>query len=410
MSDSRDEPSAAPLGLFEGYGIEIEYMIVEAESLDVAPRCDSLMRRAAGEVVAELDRGAIAWSNELVLHVVELKTNGPAPRLEGLAPRFQAEVAHIDELLAEDSLILMPTAMHPWMDPAREAKLWPHEYGEVYRAFDSIFGCRGHGWSNLQSLHVNLPFSNDDELRRLHGAIRLVLPLLPALAASSPFVEGESTGLCDSRLAFYRDNCARLPAVTGRVVPEVITGRDDYRRVILDPIAAALAPFPEAAVLDPEWVNARGSIARFVRDSLEIRVIDVQEHPGMDLAVAALACAVIERLTREVEVVDLERHPTEMLAELLEATTTEADRAEVNDVALLRCLGVSGSRMEAGAVWAELAARTPIEGELGAAVAELVALGPLARRIVRARERGDLREIYGELCACLRQGHAFHGN
>src|SRR5690606_22899704 len=102
-------------------------------------------------------------------------------------------------------------AMHPLMRPA-EAVLWAHEYSEVYAAFDRIFNCHGHGWSNLQSVHLNLPFADDAEFARLHAAIRLVLPLLPALAASSPFVEGRASGLPVSRMAFDHGNSAKLPA------------------------------------------------------------------------------------------------------------------------------------------------------------------------------------------------------
>ena len=76
---------------------------------------------------------------------------------------------------------LLPGGVHPWMDPSKETRLWPHEYNEVYRSFDRIFGCAGHGWSNLQSTHLNLPFADDDEFGRLHAAIRAILPLLPAL-------------------------------------------------------------------------------------------------------------------------------------------------------------------------------------------------------------------------------------
>ena len=89
----------------------------------------------------------------------------------------------------------MPTGMHPWMDPAREFELWPHGDREIYAAFDRIFDCRGHGWANLQSMHLNLPFADDDEFGRLHAAIRALLPLLPALAASSPFADGHARGL-----------------------------------------------------------------------------------------------------------------------------------------------------------------------------------------------------------------------
>ena len=43
-------------------------------------------------------------------------------------------------------------------------------------------------------MHVNLPFADDAQFARLHAAIRLVLPLLPALAASSPIAEGSVIG------------------------------------------------------------------------------------------------------------------------------------------------------------------------------------------------------------------------
>ena len=76
--------SAAPLRLFQGFGIELEYMIVDARTLDVRPLCDRAIEAELGEVASDVERGEIAWSNELALHVIELKTNGPAAALEGV--------------------------------------------------------------------------------------------------------------------------------------------------------------------------------------------------------------------------------------------------------------------------------------------------------------------------------------
>jgi gamma-glutamyl:cysteine ligase YbdK (ATP-grasp superfamily) len=214
------------LGLFEGFGVELEYMIVDRRTLDVRPVADELVPAAAGAPEPEIERGELAWSNELALHLIEFKTNGPTFRLRGLAQRFQESVAEANGLLAALDAMLMPGAMHPWMDPERELMLWPHEYGPVYEGYDRIFGCRGHGWANVQSTHLNLPFANDEEFGRLHGAIRLVLPILPALAASSPIVGGHATGLLDNRLRFYRHHAARIPSVTGQVVPEAVFSRN----------------------------------------------------------------------------------------------------------------------------------------------------------------------------------------
>ena len=174
-----------PLHLFEAYGVELEYMIVEAGSLAVLPVTDKVLYALAGKYVSQVDLPDLSWSNELVLHVIELKTAGPAAALEPLARVFQEHVGRVNRILQPLGGRLMPSAMHPWMDPARQMRLWPHEYSPVYQAYDRIFDCRGHGWANLQSVHLNLPFGDDQEFGRLHAAIRVLFPILPALTASS---------------------------------------------------------------------------------------------------------------------------------------------------------------------------------------------------------------------------------
>ncbi len=118
---------------------------------------------------------------------------------------------------------LLPGAMHPWMDPYKETKLWLHDSKEIYDTYDRIFNCQGHGWSNLQSMHINLPFADDREFKLLHSAIRTILPILPAMSASSPIVDGEITGLMDTRLEVYRRNAERIPSITGLIVPEAVS-------------------------------------------------------------------------------------------------------------------------------------------------------------------------------------------
>ena len=203
------------------------------------------------------------WSNELALHVIELKTNGPASRLEPLVKLFQEQVCRLNTILQPMGAQLLPTAMHPWMDPDRELKLWPHEYNPIYEAYNGIFDCRGHGWANVQSTHLNLPFADDDEFGRLHAAIRLLMPLLPALAASSPIVDRALTGLADYRMEVYRSNSRPVPSVTADVIPEPVYSRGDYEQKILQRMYRDIAPLDTQGVLRHEWLNSRGAIARF---------------------------------------------------------------------------------------------------------------------------------------------------
>lgn len=406
----------SPLHAFEGYGIEIEYMLVERRSLDVAPLSDRLIHEVAGGFVSEVERGALAWSNELVLHVLELKTNGPAPRLDALPALFQGEVSRINRRLAAHGARLMPGAAHPWMDPLTQTRLWPHEYDVVYEAYDRIFGCRGHGWSNLQSVHINLPFADDSEFARLHSAIRLVLPLLPGLAASSPFLEGRFTGLVDARLEAYRHNASRIPSITGAVIPDVVHSRAAYEARILAPMYRDIAAFDPDGVLQHEWLNSRGAIARFDRNAIEIRLLDVQETPQADLAIVAAVVGLVRALYDGplAEPAAQDAVSTEALARVLLAAIREGEGAIVDDPALLGCLGLPERPLTLQALWRALLARhvTLPPGDWEAPLALILEQGPLARRLLAAAgetpSRTRLRAVYRELCECLAQGELFN--
>jgi gamma-glutamyl:cysteine ligase YbdK (ATP-grasp superfamily) len=392
--------SAPPLHLFEGFGVELEYMIVDADTLDVLPVADQVLHAVAGEYVSDVERGPVSWSNELALHVLELKTTQPVPSFEGVADAFQASVREINDILRPLNGRLMPTAMHPWMDPFRELRLWPHEDSPVYEAFNRVFDCRGHGWANLQSVHLNLPFNGDEEFARLHAAVRLLLPLLPALAASSPVIDGRLTGLLDTRLDVYRSNSARIPSITGLVIPEPVSSRGEYEEKILQRIYRDIAPYDPDGVLQHEWLNARGAIARFERNAIEIRVLDVQECPAADVAICAAIAAVLQLLVAK----EMNPIPSEELHAILLSAIRDADEEVIDHAGYLKLLGYrSGASCTARELWRYLFALTGKHLHLPER--------PLARRIVRAlgelpsRER--MKSIYGELCQCLTAGSVF---
>lgn len=396
------------LSLFEGFGVELEYMIVSADSLSVDPVADQLLRAVTGTWEGEVERGALAWSNELALHVIELKTNGPAGHLAPLANAFHQDVREMNRLLKPLNARLMPSAAHPWMDPYKETLLWPHDYNAVYAAFDRIFSCKGHGWSNLQSVHLNLPFSGDEEFGRLHAAIRVLLPLMPALAASSPVLDGQRTGQMDSRLEMYRHNAAKVPSISGRVIPERVYDRAQYESIILQKIYDDLAPLDPEGTLREEWVNARGAIARFDRSTIEVRVLDIQECPLADLAVIQLLVETLRELCAErwVDLSALQQVDEVQLESILLATIRDAEEAVLIPAVYAGLFGCPGART-ARDVWVHLAStlggRLPSDAQR--ALDHLLTHGTLARRMVRRLEaKDDLPALYRDLCDCLEQG------
>jgi gamma-glutamyl:cysteine ligase YbdK (ATP-grasp superfamily) len=194
------------LHLFQAFGIELEYMLVDKDTLAIKPITDELLKHELGDYGSDYENGIVTWSNELVLHVIELKSTKPEINFNALENAFAENVAKINAILNKWNAMLMPTAAHPLMNPNTETKLWPHDNNEVYAVYDRIFNSKGHGWSNLQSTHLNLPFYDDEEFARLHAAVRIVLPLLPALCASSPILDGKATGKLDTRLEYYKSN------------------------------------------------------------------------------------------------------------------------------------------------------------------------------------------------------------
>lgn len=410
-----EEDETPLLHAFMGYGIELEYMIVDHGRLSVLPVADRLLQHRN-----EVSRGMLGWSNELVLHVIEIKNPQPVVALSLLPDAFQAEVQHINALLQSHGACLMPGAMHPWMDPQRETRLWPHDNDAIYRAYDRIFDSKSHGWSNLQSMHINLPFANDDEFARLHAAIRLVLPVLPALAASSPIADGRSTGWADYRMHVYTDNARAIPSITGMVVPETITSRTAYEQRILAPMYRDIAPYDPDKVLQQEWLNSRGAIARFDRNAIEIRVIDTQECPRADLAIAAATVAAVQRLYRAdvQQLIEQQEMPTAALATILQSCIRDAEQAMIDNTAYLRLFCFPDSRCSAGEFWEYLIARMTEEDHVPAqpwndALRTILRHGPLARRILRAANedysKSRLQAIYRTLCDCLQDGRMFTG-
>ena len=190
-------------------------------------------------------------------------------------------------------------------------------------------------------MHLNLPFADDAEFARLHAAIRLVLPLLPALAASSPIVEGEVTGYHDNRLAYYRNNSAKVPELCGRVIPEPVYSEADYHRAIFEPIGRALAPHDPTGVLEPAFSNSRGAIARFERGSIEIRLLDLQECPAADLAIVRTVVALLRELVAEtlVPLADQQAATVDELSPVFHASVEQGDAAEITSPILHRTFG-----------------------------------------------------------------------
>jgi carboxylate-amine ligase len=267
---------------------------------------------------------------------------------------------------------------------------------------------------NVQSCHINLPFGGEEETMLLHNAIACLLPYLPALSASSPVYEGQLGPYVDNRLAFYRNNQSGVPSITGDVVPEFMFSFRQYRREILGRIYRDLRRIDGTERLRHEWVNSRGAIMRFWRDSIEIRTLDVQECVAMDIAVACFVRGTLSLMVRWLREGRMRLPPHAMLVDDFRRAIERGSKAQVEASHLREALRFSKRDLSPIAILRELLGECPTatpaaERRYLVLVEDRLRRGNLSERI-RARLvrlRGDqrraetIRGIYRELAECL---------
>ncbi len=200
-------------------------------------------------------------------------------------------------------------------------------------------------------------------------------------------------------------------------MPEPIGSIGEYHERLLEPIYRDLAPHDPEGILRNEWVNARGAIARFDRMAIEIRVLDVQETPLMDVAYAALIVEVLKLLCTEewLDGAGMNRWRTEELGKLLTLAARQGEQAGIGDKQYLAAFGLRSSGIELKGLWEHLietvSARGSLAPDTGRLLEHYLRHGTLATRIGKAvgllPTRAKLTRVYDELCEALGDSRPF---
>jgi glutathione synthase/RimK-type ligase-like ATP-grasp enzyme/gamma-glutamyl:cysteine ligase YbdK (ATP-grasp superfamily) len=313
---------------FEVAGMELEYPTVDRD-LNVVSLVEPAFRILAGRGTSDVDLGAVGFSNEIADHVFEIKTQEPVRSLADAESALAEGIQRFSAVLhAEFGARLLPTGMHPWFDP-RKGKLWTRSGLRIYTTYARLFDVRTHGWMNVHAAHLNLPLGREVDAVAMHTAAALLIPYLPALAASSPMYDGELQPAVDGRLAWILEHQARIPESCGQLVPEYVEGFGDYRKRILAPMYRALDRLPDTGAIRHEFFNTRGAILRFARRAMEVRVLDTQECVKMDVAVAVFVRSALKHLTQRVAAGRIELPEHAVLVEDFRACIQDGSAARV---------------------------------------------------------------------------------
>ena len=236
-----------------------------------------------------------------------------------------------------------------------------------------------------------------------------MLPIIPALTASTPLLEGKITGYLDTRLKYYGTNQRKIPIIAGDIIPESISSMAEYQSKILQKIYQAIAPYDSKGILQEEWLNSRGAIARFERNAIEIRLIDTQECPLADIACANLFIIMLQRLLSGYYGDPKLQYTMEQetLCSIYQKTIRNGFATEIDSLSYLELFGLK-KILNAKMLWKTLLedAKNDIKDERYRTALEYIVIhGNLAERIIKivgtTLDKPKIISTYQKLADCL---------
>ena len=255
--------------------VEEEFAILDPDTLGMVNRFEELFDASRG---TELDGHLVG---ELISSEVEVRT-GRCETFAEAARTMAERRRQLLELAGRFGIALCATGTHPW-SPWQEQKVidTPH-----YRRVEE--GLRYVAWrNNTFGIHVHVGIRGPDRAIAVCNALRVFLPELLALSASSPFVEGRYTYLHSARTEVFTRMFPRCG------VPDVFAGWDDYERYVR-------FLYKTRSILEHTqiWWSVRPHLAF---PTVEIRICDGQPDLGEAQPLAAFAFALTARVARALD-------------------------------------------------------------------------------------------------------------
>ena len=346
--------------------VEEEFALLDPETLDLVNRFEEVQAGARGTVLEPHLVG------ELIASEVEVRT-GRCETFADVPTVLSERRSQLRSLVEPMGLLLGATGTHPWADWKKQRIIdTPH-----YRRNDELL--RYVVWrNNTFGLHVHVGVKGADRALAVVSGMRNFLPELLALSASSPFVEGVSSGLHSARTQIFTRFFPRCG------VPDAFSSwqqYEDFVRFLYD--TGSITEHTQI------WWSVRPHLAF---PTVEIRICDGQPELAEAQSLAALAASLVARVAQAYD----EGRPVEPLPHrLIEENFWRAIRwglpGELIDFARGESIPAR-QRLEELVEWVQPAAE-----EIGAApYLAIPEQNAAERQIERFEEGATLEEIYGE--------------
>jgi len=356
-------------------GLEEEFAILDPSSLDLVDRYEEL--KAAGEADEVL---VDSVAGELISSEVEIRSGRGETLHDALEHQRECR-RRLFLLAAERGVELGATGTHPWADYREQRIIDTEHYRRLERDLQAVARR-----NNTFSLHVHVGVRGADRAVEVCDRLRPVAPVLLALSANSPYLDGRDAGLHSARTQIFTKSFPRCG------IPDHYGSWAAYRDYI-DLLLRTRSIVEYTQI----WWSLR---PHFGFGTIEVRICDAQSTAPESDALAALIVACVAQAARDAdEGRPLVEQPRRLLEENLWRAIRYGRDGRLVDFA-------AGRELEAEeALEGLLAWCAPVRDELGLEVALPELNG--AQRQRRLIESGaDAAEVYAVSVRETRESYA----
>jgi carboxylate-amine ligase len=258
-------------------GLEEEFSLLHPATLELEPRFEEL--RAAARTSDPLLHEHV--TGELITAEIEI-VSGPGADLHDAVARQREYRRRLFALADEHGLALGATGTHPWADYRRQTTIDTDHYRRVEEGLKYV------AWrNNTFSMHAHVGVRDADRAVRVCDRLRPVLPLLLAVSANSPYLDGRDSGLHSARTQSFTRSFPRCG------VPDAFGGWAAYREYV-----EALLHTRSIVEFTQVWWSVR---PHFSFGTVEVRICDAQATAQESEALAALMVACVTQAARDVD-------------------------------------------------------------------------------------------------------------
>jgi glutamate---cysteine ligase / carboxylate-amine ligase len=258
-------------------GLEEEFAILDPETLEMTGRFERLRDAAAADDPALSE----SISGELISSEIEIRSG----RGEDLRAALEAQRElrrRLFALATRSEVELGATGTHPYSDYRDQRIIQTDHYRRVENGLKYV------AWrNNTFSLHVHVGIRGADRAVAVCDRLRPVLPILLAISADSPFLDGRDSGLHSARTQTFTKSFPRcgVPDPFGSWATFA-----DYVDFLVQ--TRSIVEYTQV------WWSVRPHLSF---GTVEVRICDAQSTAAESDELAALIVACVAQAAREID-------------------------------------------------------------------------------------------------------------